>query len=374
MVLTACAVPTEKASLDEGQTTEYFAASEYGVEASPRVTEAKSGLRRGGGSYKLGSAYQVKGRWYQPQQDPDYQAVGAASWYGNAFHGRLTANGEVYDMNHLTAAHPTLPLPSYARVTNLKNDSSVIVRINDRGPFAEGRIIDLSKRAAEMLDYKNSGVAKVQVEYVGPAPLHGQDDHYLMASYQPGGTDNVPADLPDGVMVAMNSEETSAPQAAAATAFAALSSSGNSAVALPQTGPVVPDRPLVAPASSGSRELALMSYTERQRTSTLQMFDALVQPGQTGASAPATSQRGDNRPAQANNASYINLGAWSERDQVQDIRSALTNVGSVTVEKASVGHEDFYVLSLVPEHRANLDGALRAAWSAGAGDAFIVRD
>lgn len=359
MALAACAVPTDKASLNKGRTTEYFAASEYGVEASPRVAESKSGVRRGGGSYKIGNAYQVKGRWYQPQQNPDYQAVGAASWYGNAFHGRLTANGEVYDMNHLTAAHPTLPLPSYARVTNLKNDSSVVVRINDRGPFAKGRIIDLSKRAAEMLDYKSSGVAKVQVEYVGPAPLHGQDDRYLMASYQPGGADSVPADLPDGVMIAMNSEGGSEPHAAAETAFAALSSSGNSAVALPQTGPVVPDRPLAVPASSGSRELALMSYTERQETSMSRMFDALVQPGQT---------------APTNDVAYINLGAWSQRDQIRDIRSALTSVGSVTVEKASLGHEDFYALSLVPEHRVDFDEALQAAWSAGAGDAFIVRD
>ena len=89
-------------------------------------------------------------------------------------------------MTHLTAAHPTMPLPSYARVTNLKNGSSVIVRVNDRGPYAHGRIIDLSKRAAEMLDYAHTGIAKVKVEYVGRAPLDGHDDSYLMASYRPG--------------------------------------------------------------------------------------------------------------------------------------------------------------------------------------------
>lgn len=108
-------------------------------------------------------------------------------------------------MTHLTAAHPTMPLPSYARVTNTKNGSSVIVRINDRGPYSNGRIIDLSRRAAEMLDYVHSGTASVKVEYVGRAPLDGQDDAFLMASYRPGKNAPDPSDgLPTGVMVAMN--------------------------------------------------------------------------------------------------------------------------------------------------------------------------
>ena len=108
-------------------------------------------------------------------------------------------------MTHLTAAHPTMPLPSYARVTNLANGSSVIVRVNDRGPYSHNRLIDLSKRAAEMLDYAQSGTAKVKVEYVGRAPLDGRDDQYLMASYRPGNRAPDPSDgLPTGVMIAMN--------------------------------------------------------------------------------------------------------------------------------------------------------------------------
>ena len=116
---------------------------------------------------------------YYPKEDKNYSKVGLASWYGDAFHGRLTANGEIYDMTHLTAAHPTMPLPSYARVTNLENGSSVIVRVNDRGPYSHNRLIDLSKRAADILDYTRTGTAKVKVEYVGRAPLDGQDDQYL---------------------------------------------------------------------------------------------------------------------------------------------------------------------------------------------------
>ena len=165
---------------------EYFSEAAYGVKASPRVTNKRSRLQRGGGRDQLGRPYKVAGKWYYPKEDKNYRKVGAASWYGDAFHGRLTANGEIYDMTHLTAAHPTMPLPSYARVTNKKNGSSIIVRVNDRGPYHSGRIIDLSKRAAELLDYTHSGTAKVEVEYVGRAPLDGRDEQYLVASYRPG--------------------------------------------------------------------------------------------------------------------------------------------------------------------------------------------
>src|SRR3954463_5246310 len=196
---------------------EYFSEKEYGVKASPRVSNLRTRLPRGGGRDQLGRPYKVAGKWYYPKEDRHYKKVGAASWYGDAFHGRLTANGEVYDMTHLTAAHPTMPLPSYARVTNLNNGSSVIVRVNDRGPYARGRIIDLSKRAAEMLDYAHGGVAKVKVEYVGRAPLDGHDDSYLLASYHPGRGLGDPSDgLASGVMVAMNGPS---PSGAAGTAF-----------------------------------------------------------------------------------------------------------------------------------------------------------
>lgn len=172
-------------SLSNGATSgpEFFSVAAYGVAASPRVA---TGVRmpRGGGYEKIGSPYTVKGRRYYPTRTPKAVQTGKASWYGAAFHGRKTANGEVYDMNHLTAAHKTMPLPSYARVTNLANNRSLIVRVNDRGPFSNNRIIDLSKRAAEMLDYTKAGTANVRVEYVGPAPLHGQDDEYLMASFR----------------------------------------------------------------------------------------------------------------------------------------------------------------------------------------------
>ncbi|WP_394701633.1 septal ring lytic transglycosylase RlpA family protein [uncultured Roseibium sp.] len=129
-----------------------------------------------------------------PKEDPNYKKVGLASWYGPTFHGRKTANGEIFDRNALTAAHTTMPLPSYAKVTNMSNGRSMIVRVNDRGPFHGNRVIDLSERVATMLDTKSHGVAKVKVEYVGRARMDGHDESFLMASYSgpgavtPGGT------------------------------------------------------------------------------------------------------------------------------------------------------------------------------------------
>ena len=161
-------------------------------------------MPKGGGRYMVGKPYKVAGKWYRPKDDPNYTSVGLASWYGPTFHGRKTANGEVFDRNALTAAHTTMPLPSYARVTNLKNGRSMIVRVNDRGPFHGNRTIDLSERVAEMLDYKSKGVAKVKVEYVGRARMDGKDEAFLLASYNGPGSVNPGGTMP-GTMLAQAS-------------------------------------------------------------------------------------------------------------------------------------------------------------------------
>jgi rare lipoprotein A len=118
---------------------------------------------------KVGAPYQVGGVWYLPAFEPDFDETGTASWYGSEFHGRPTSNGEVFDMNALTAAHPTLPLPSLLEVTNLANGKTITVRLNDRGPFVGGRMLDLSRRAAEELGFIPTGTAQVRVRYLGPA-------------------------------------------------------------------------------------------------------------------------------------------------------------------------------------------------------------
>jgi rare lipoprotein A len=164
--------------------------SNLGVTASPRVAEGSS-IGKGGGVYKVGRPYRVAGRWYHPREDANYNRVGTASWYGTAFHGRRTSNGEIYNMYALTAGHPTLPMPSYAYVTNLQNGRTVLVRINDRGPYARDRLIDLSYQTARTLGFHNHGLARVRVRYAGRAPLSGDDSaerRYLAAQSWYGGS------------------------------------------------------------------------------------------------------------------------------------------------------------------------------------------
>jgi rare lipoprotein A len=125
------------------------------------------------GVYKLGTPYQINGRWYYPKYDPNYDEVGVASWYGDAFHGRLTANGEIFDKDTISAAHPTLPLPSYVRVTDLDNGRSMVIRVNDRGPFVDDRLIDLSEAAARNLGFRSAGLARVRVAFLDLAEARG---------------------------------------------------------------------------------------------------------------------------------------------------------------------------------------------------------
>lgn len=142
-------------------------------------------IKQYGGVYKIGNPYKILGKWYYPKEDYSYSEIGTASWYGEDFHAKKTANGEKYDMNTLTAAHRTLPLPSIVKVTNLENGRSLVVRVNDRGPYAKERIIDLSKHAAQLLGYQTKGTTKVRVEIMPEeskalkAALLGQATDYM---------------------------------------------------------------------------------------------------------------------------------------------------------------------------------------------------
>jgi rare lipoprotein A len=158
----------------------------YGVSSSPRVVKLGDPVPKGGGYYRVGQPYTIGGQSYSPEENPQYSAEGIASWYGVDFHGRQTANREIYDMNSISGAHPTLPIPSYARVTNLGNGRSLIVRVNDRGPYHQGRVIDVSARAAQLLGFHNAGTARVRVDYVGRASLEGSDDAKLAETLRRG--------------------------------------------------------------------------------------------------------------------------------------------------------------------------------------------
>jgi rare lipoprotein A len=130
----------------------------------PRVASASAPA-----GVKIGKPYQIAGRWYYPADDRDYEETGIASWYGPGFHAKSTANGEPYDQDGMTAAHKTLPMPSFVEVTNLENDRQVVLRVNDRGPFVGDRIIDLSRRSAQLLGVDRKGTAKVRVRRVYPS-------------------------------------------------------------------------------------------------------------------------------------------------------------------------------------------------------------
>jgi len=139
------------------------AGTEFIIHSAKQVTGSAD---KASPQYKIGNPYQIQGQgtWYYPAEDFKYEETGIASWYGEKFHGRKTANGEIYDMNTLTAAHRTLPMPSFVRVTNLGNGRSLILKVNDRGPFARSRIIDISRRGAQLLGFHTAGTAKVRVQ------------------------------------------------------------------------------------------------------------------------------------------------------------------------------------------------------------------
>jgi rare lipoprotein A len=276
---------------------EYFSEAKYG-KASPRVVADGQPIPHGGGQYLLGHPYVVAGHTYYPAENDSYVAIGMASWYGDAFQGRRTANGEIYDKESLSAAHPTMPLPSYARVTNLGNGRSIIVRVNDRGPYHGGRVMDVSSRVADVLNFKGAGTARVKVEYVGRASLDGSDDAKLLATLRidgaPATLDGTPASAP--VMMASNllapvENLTNAlteappppkpqpqPRAVAAQAFAEPEK------ALPLHAPVPPARPFdlgalpegpIPPALIPGPPLRTSLLTRRPRLQTVATGDEL---------------------------------------------------------------------------------------------------
>lgn len=360
-MLAACATPEPKAAVQKKpRSKEYFSETEYGVKASPYV-----GNRKLVGRDQIGKPYQVRGKWYYPKEEKKYVRKGTASWYGEAFHGRLTANGEVYNVADITAAHPTMPLPSYARVTNLANGSSVVVRVNDRGPYHDNRIIDLSKRAADMLGYSSVGTAQVKVEYIGRAPLEAHDEQYLVASYRPGNRAPDPSDgLPTGVMIAMNGTSPgksapppvpfpSMPEVAPVPATMVADAQLSGFPPLPDSAPVARPRKGAGTPTQIPFAMASLNYAQEQ------------QAGQ-GARAFAAFD--------AAAAGYVAAGTFGSEGAAREISARLAGHGRVEVEAGAHDGGTWYSVNLYPDGRGSLDELLRAAWSNGAADALAVRD
>jgi rare lipoprotein A len=212
------------------------AETEFVVDSTQAVTRSDPT-----GGYKVGDPYQINGVWYYPAVDYEYDETGIASWYGPDFHGRATANGELYDMNGLTAAHRTLPLPSLVRITNLENGRAMNVRVNDRGPFAHGRIIDVSRRDAQLLGFEQQGTARVRVEILA-------DESRAIAAAAQGGAgqlaegEPVPAAAPS---VTVTAEALPPPGATAAAPTPAVTISDAPAPSAVQqiasAAPILPD-------------------------------------------------------------------------------------------------------------------------------------
>jgi rare lipoprotein A len=174
-----------------------------------------------GGAYKVGTPYVIQGVRYFPEVDGDYDETGVASWYGPGFHTKMTANGETYDQNDLTAAHRTLPMPSYVRVTNLENGRAIVLRVNDRGPYAHGRVIDVSKRAAQLLGFEEQGTAKVRVRivdqgtsgFVADKPVTTQEERDAVSAVPVAIVESSKLAPPPGVAAAPAQVELAAPPA-----------------------------------------------------------------------------------------------------------------------------------------------------------------
>ncbi|SJZ59298.1 septal ring lytic transglycosylase RlpA family protein [Consotaella salsifontis] len=367
--------PVETAEQAPIATAVKFDAKTYGVPASPRVTSLLA-VRKGGGRTTVGKPYRVRGRWYYPKEDPNYSKVGTASWYGPNFHGRLTANGEVYDMNSLSGAHPTFPLPSYARVTNEENGRSIVVRINDRGPFAHGRLVDLSSRVADMLDFKSVGTAKVKLDYIGRAPTDGDDSAMLMASYRPG--PEVPA-VPDSVMVASNAPATAASEDDAPTLLAAYAPP--SVVALPRARPLdalnalAHARPLEATFDAEAEAAVPASLPARApipQPRDLMVSAFAAQPEIDGAARAVTALAGtEGDGALASRGDQIVVGVVDDPQLRQVIGEIAQPYGRLIEEPLANGS---VALSIDCAAGENSDRLLQALWTVGATDAFVVHE
>lgn len=265
------------------------------------------------GSYKIGKPYQVAGVWYYPAEDWEYDETGIASWYGPGFNGKKTANGETYNEMDMTAAHKTLPLPVMVKVTNLENGKVITVRINDRGPFVNGRIIDLSRRAAQLLGVEQKGTAKVRVQI-----LADETRQLIAVAQSKPGSDAVDTDVPE----AAPTEEVEAK-------------------------PLDGSAPTTAPAttSGGSSTTTNVPWPDDSAE------QVAVGPTQI----------------------YIQAGAFRSVQNAEALRQKLTQFGDAVVYPAIVGDTHYFRVRVGPLSNVNeADDTLQEMIAAGYSDAKIV--
>lgn len=292
------------------------------------------------GLYKIGSPYKVEGVWYYPGVDYNYNETGIASWYGPDFHGKNTANGEVYNMNDLTAAHPTLPLPSIVRVTNLENGRSIIVRVNDRGPYVRGRIIDLSRRGAQLLGMIGTGTARVRVQ------IMADESRQAVLLAQQGEIPSIERIAASAPRESVTAQVLAAPPAVQVAALPPLADGAS------RPAPAPAAIPLIASAQAAAQPAA----------------PTVVLKAPPGAAEPQVSVA-----AVAPTAIYVQVGAFSQFENANRMRVRLASLGPAKVTQTNVDGLPFFRVRLgpaatVPEADKLLDLAVRAGYH----DARIV--
>ncbi|MGE0053385.1 MAG: septal ring lytic transglycosylase RlpA family protein [Hyphomicrobium sp.] len=358
-----------------------FSEDEYGVLSSPRVTSARGPLRKGGGSFKLGSPYKVAGRWYVPREEPGYDRVGIGSWYGDDFHGRKTANGELFDMHALTAAHPTLPLPSYAYVTNLQNNRTILVRINDRGPYVKDRVIDLSHASAQALGYLGQGRARVRVRYAGRAPLNGDDRRermFLASQRWNGGSGSAVAyaDPPPQRLLAPR------PTAAASTTTWSPTSYRTALAGKPmpasdpspQWDRAATSRTWTAQRMAVAAPPPSSSYRSVERSALPDAGGGLVWKASPRAPDRRSMTGSIDRTLSSNAPAYVKVGTFRERDRAERLRIELGTLGPVEVAPVAMGEERLYRVRIGPMSAEEAHATLAQISARGLSGGMVVAE
>lgn len=288
------------------------------------------------GTFKVGTPYKIKGRRYYPKETYSYSETGVASWYGPNFHGKMTANGEIFDKYELTAAHKTLQMPSLVRVTNLDNGKSIILRVNDRGPYAHNRLIDVSQRGAELLDFKNQGTARVRVDVLG-------NESKKIAQAARMGMDT------RGTEIALNQNRVAAPVQYAKT------------TQRPAPVPTAVTPPV--PARSPSRPQPVID-------------DVTFDTAQVAPQPQAAIQQAFSEPLNTQQKKlFVQAGAFSQENNALLLARQLESFGPSKVYLARINDRPFYRVRLGPYENAQQAGmTLNNLISAGKHDAKIVTE
>lgn len=306
-----------------------------------------------GGHWKVGNPYQIAGEWYYPKEDERYDSTGIASWYGPQFHKKKTANGEVFDMYKVSAAHPTLPMPVMARVTNLENGRSIIVRVNDRGPFARGREIDMSMRAAEMLGYKEKGTTKVRVQYLGKADGWAGEQGIRSASL----------DAPAAPPVAAAATPAPPVQQTAAQMQPIEDNADDDDSLLPTAG--LPGTPIPG------IDVSLLAATGGAAASAVPAALPALAPASAPATAPAAAQ--NSLMAPVTDSFFVQAGSFRSASNANSLAAQLSDLGPVEVTESVVDGTPWYRVRVGPvDSVQGADGLLETVVSRGQDGARVV--